>query len=121
LFKAAQCKNLILKLGERGILVYRNRMDVDMDLRSFFIVDSFSDKLVDAVGAGDALLAYATLAHVVTGNEVIAGVLGSLAAAVECEHLGNIPVTQKEVIDKIDRLELASAWSKSDVQLKVAV
>jgi rfaE bifunctional protein kinase chain/domain len=110
LFKAAQCNNLILKLGERGILVYRNRLDVDTDLRSFFIVDSFADKVLDAVGAGDALLAYATLAHIVTGNEVIAGVLGSLAAAVECEHLGNVPVTQKEVVDKISRLEIASSW-----------
>lgn len=121
LFKEARCKNLIMKLGERGILVYRNRLNIDNDLRSFFIVDSFSDKVLDAVGAGDALLAYATLAHIVTGNEVIAGVLGSLAAAVECEHLGNIPVTQREVLDKIGRLELASAWTQSKDQMKIAV
>ena len=31
-------------------------------LDSFFVIDSFVDGLVDAVGAGDALLAYATLA-----------------------------------------------------------
>ena len=31
---------------------------------SFFVIDSFVDRVVDAVGAGDALLAYAALAHV---------------------------------------------------------
>ena len=30
-------------------------------LDSFFVIDSFVDRLVDAVGAGDALLAYSTL------------------------------------------------------------
>ena len=30
----------------------------------FFAIDSFAERVVDAVGAGDALLAYATLAHV---------------------------------------------------------
>ena len=33
-------------------------------LDSFAVVDSFVERLVDAVGAGDALLAYATLGHV---------------------------------------------------------
>ena len=36
---------------------------------AFFVVDSFVDRVVDAVGAGDALLAYATLALLATGND----------------------------------------------------
>jgi len=36
--------------------------------------------VVDAFGAGDALLAYATLAMVATKNDVIASVLGNMAA-----------------------------------------
>ncbi len=36
---------------------------------------------------------------------VIASVLGSLAAAVECEHDGNVPVRRDDVIDKIERIE----------------
>ena len=30
-------------------------------MRAFFALDSFADRVVDAVGSGDALLAYATL------------------------------------------------------------
>ena len=84
LYDAAQCKTLILKLGERGVLTCRSSDHESLD--SFFVVDSFADRVVDAVGAGDALLAYATLAMLATGSDVIATILGSMAAACECEH-----------------------------------
>ena len=60
---------------------------------------------LDPVGSGDALLAYAALSLFATESSVIASVLGSLAAAVECEHEGNIPVRPKDVIEKLDRFE----------------
>jgi rfaE bifunctional protein kinase chain/domain/rfaE bifunctional protein nucleotidyltransferase chain/domain len=103
LYRRAQCKTLILKLGERGIITYRS---IDpYNPRAFFNVDSFVDHVIDAVGAGDALLAYAALAQAATGNEVIASILGSLAAGVECEKEGNIPVGQTDVGQKIDSIE----------------
>ena len=40
-----------------------------------------------------------------SGNPLIASVLGSLAAAVECEHEGNVPVSPKNVTDKLERVE----------------
>ena len=101
--RRAKCRTLILKLGERGTLTYRTRPDDDY--RAFFAIDSFVEKLVDAVGAGDALLAYATLAMVATRNEAIASILGSMAAGVECEHDGNWPVTPDAVRKKIHRVE----------------
>jgi rfaE bifunctional protein kinase chain/domain len=104
LFRRAQCSTLILKLGDRGVLTYRKRDDLD-DPRAFFAVDTFTDRVVDAVGSGDALLAYATLGMVATRNPVIATILGSIAAAVECEHDGNIPVEPDRVRRKIDALQ----------------
>ncbi len=109
LFEQAKCRNLILKLGQRGLIAYRERDDID-DVRSFFAVDSFVDHVVDAVGAGDALMSYATLAHIVTGNEVIAAVLGAMAAAVECEHDGNIPVGQEDVLKKVTIAESRATY-----------
>ena len=102
LHKKSNCKTLILKCGERGIIAYRNHT---LDYRAFFVVDSFADRVVDSVGAGDALLAYATLAQVVTNNDVVAAILGNIAAAVECEYEGNWPVTPELVLKKIDKLE----------------
>ena len=57
------------------------------------------------MGAGDALLAYSTLALVATKNDVIASILGNMAAGVECEHDGNWPVTPELVLKKIDAIE----------------
>lgn len=104
LFSEAECKNLILKLGQRGLIAYRQRPDIE-DVRSFFSVDSFAEHVKDAVGAGDALLGYAALAHIATGNEVIGAVLGAMAAAAECEYDGNIPVTPDDVRKKLISVE----------------
>ncbi|HEY6085219.1 MAG TPA: PfkB family carbohydrate kinase, partial [Nitrospira sp.] len=103
LYKRAECKTLMLKLGDRGMIVFRDRPETD--LRNFFIIDSFAERAVDPVGAGDALLAYATLAMVAIRNEVIAGILGTFAAAIECERDGNEPVAQEDILAKIDKVE----------------
>lgn len=103
LYEAARCKTLILKLGERGILTHSGPLESN---RAFYAIPSFSERVVDAVGAGDALLAYATLAQKATGSDLIASILGSFAAAVECECNGNIPVNPNAVRDKIEQVEL---------------
>jgi len=103
LHRRARCKTLILKLGDRGIITYRS--DSPVDYRAFFTIESFAGGVIDTVGAGDALLAYATLAMVATKNEVIASILGSIAAGVECEHDGNWPVLPDQVVKKIDAVE----------------
>ena len=102
LYKRSQCKLLILKLGDRGIITYRAPSH---DVRSFFTVDTFAHNVVDAVGAGDALLAYATLAMVTTKNSIIASILGSIAAACTCEREGNNPVSPAEVLKRLDAVE----------------
>ena len=69
--KKTNCKNLILKLGDRGIFSARTEDD------QAFSLDSFANNVKDAVGAGDALLAYSVLALKVSGNLVIASILES--------------------------------------------
>jgi rfaE bifunctional protein kinase chain/domain len=102
LYKQANCKLLILKLGERGSITYRWAGD---DVRAFFTLDSFAEEVVDAVGSGDALLAYATLSLVAGQGEVVASILGSIAAGIACRHDGNWQVTPGEIVERIDELE----------------
>jgi rfaE bifunctional protein kinase chain/domain len=102
LYKQARCKVLILKLGERGTITYRLPSD---EVRAFFTLDSFADDVVDPVGAGDALLAYATLALVAGQGPVVASILGNVAAGIACEHDGNWQVTPGEILGRIDTLE----------------
>jgi len=105
LFQAAKCKNLILKLGARGLIAYRRTDKGTEDTRSFFIVDSFAENVRDPVGSGDALLAYSSLVEMTTGNTVISAILGAFAAACECEYDGNFPVTPQDMHRKIDEIE----------------
>lgn len=107
LYKKSGCKLLILKLGERGMITYRAPSH---EVRAFFTVDSFVDRVVDAVGAGDALLSYATLSLVATKSNVIASILGALAAAVACENDGNNPVKPEDVLKKLNALEKRSRF-----------
>ena len=103
LHEDAECKTVILKLGDRGVLTCRAGRE--RDPRTFFVIDSFVERVVDAVGAGDALLAYATLSLLVDPSEVAASVLGSLSAALECEAEGNIPIGPEDVLGKLQGVE----------------
>lgn len=103
------CKTLILKLGERGVFTLQPGSADKED--NFFSVDSFAGNVLDAVGAGDALLAYATLSMLATGSEVTATILGSMAAACECEYDGNIPVKPDNVLGKIDSVEKMTGYN----------
>jgi rfaE bifunctional protein kinase chain/domain/rfaE bifunctional protein nucleotidyltransferase chain/domain len=110
--EAADYQNLIIKLGDRGIFCVDQNMDVK---NSYFSIDSFASNIVDAVGAGDALLAYATLTKLATGSLVTAGILGSMAAACECEHDGNIPIRLENLLTKIDAVEKMTDYKTSTI------
>src|SRR5262249_19906259 len=103
LHEEAECKTVILKLGDRGVLTCR--AGKENDPRTFFVVDSFVERVVDAVGAGDALLAYATLSMLVDPSEVAASILGSMSAALECEADGNLPIGPAEMSRRIGSIE----------------
>jgi rfaE bifunctional protein kinase chain/domain len=110
--ETSDCKTLILKLGDRGVLTLRST-EAKSDPRSFFVIDSFVERVIDAVGAGDALLAYATLSMLVDKSEVAASILGSMAAALECESEGNIPISPQDVRGKIDLIEKRARFERA--------
>ena len=68
-------------------------------------VDSFATDVVGPMGAGDALLAYSTLALAASESALIASVLGSVAAAVACGQEGNNPVSLNDVLEKLTAME----------------
>ncbi|MGH6969388.1 MAG: PfkB family carbohydrate kinase, partial [Stellaceae bacterium] len=110
LYDESQCRVLILKLGDRGVLTCRSSDHLALD--SFFVVDSFVERVTDAVGAGDAMLAYATLSLLVTGDPVVATIIGSMAAAIECEVDGNVPVAPADVLERIETVEKRARYQQ---------
>lgn len=102
LFKQSKVKTLILKCASRGVIGCRINKNPS---KVFFTIDSFTKNPKDPVGAGDALLAYSTLALIKTKNSVVSTIIGNLAAAVECEFDGNYPVTPDLILKKLNALE----------------
>jgi rfaE bifunctional protein nucleotidyltransferase chain/domain len=81
---------IFLKRGAQGLMIVDKGQG--RDLPAFA-----TQPIVDPIGAGDALLAYATLTYAVTKDLELAGIIGSLAAAEACAHQGNVPVTLEAV------------------------
>ena len=104
LYDKAKCKNLLLKLGEKGIIVYRDSPD-SSQLRSFFALDSFAEKVIDPVGAGDAMLAYSTLTFLNSKNILVSAIIGLVAASLECEYDGNIPIKPDNIKKRLKSIE----------------
>jgi rfaE bifunctional protein kinase chain/domain/rfaE bifunctional protein nucleotidyltransferase chain/domain len=103
IFAVTKCGYLLMKLGERGMLW------LGADDAHFFL-DSFAGRVVDPVGAGDAMLAYASMARADAAAAVeeapeISAILGNVAAGIECERDGNIPVTADDVIGRLTSME----------------
>ncbi len=102
LFEKTKCNNLILKLGPRG--VFCNGLK-NKKMQPPFSVGVFTDNMLDAVGTGDALLAYSSLSLKVSNSLIIAAILGSFAAACACEVEGNVPVKIDKITNKIKEVQ----------------
>ena len=101
LLERTKYKNLILKLGSRGVFCngyVKNKY-------SPFSIGAFAKNVVDPVGSGDALLAYSSLVLKKSKSLIKSSIIGSFAAACECESEGNIPVSYKNIVDKIKEIQ----------------
>lgn len=83
---------VFLKRGEHGLTIHE--ADRTLEIRPFA-----RKPIVDPIGAGDALLAYATMTYRITKDLKQAGIIGSLAAAVACANEGNVPVTPAAIME----------------------
>ena len=110
LSKKNNFKNLILKLGERGCVSVSTSTESN---NLSFTAPSFARNIIDAVGAGDALLAYSSLCMASTKSLVASTIIGLVAAACECEYEGNKAVEIKSIIEKIDLIEKSTNFKTS--------
>lgn len=103
---AQECRtaNIILKLGSKGVIGLSVGKDVEISNGDSFTLDSFVTKLIDPVGAGDALLAYAAITFFKSKSLPLATIIGSVAAACACEEEGNKPIDREKVINKFNQI-----------------
>ena len=94
-----RARNIVMTLGDQGALLHvaRNAGDYETDR-----IPAIAARPVDPAGAGDGLLATATVALCAGANIWEAVYLGSLAAAIQVSRNGNIPVQRDDLRALLD-------------------
>ncbi|MDA9966261.1 PfkB family carbohydrate kinase, partial [Gammaproteobacteria bacterium] len=98
----SKAKNIILKLGEEGILMYFNpekskRPETDR-------LKALNKNPKDVAGAGDCLLITTLLGLASGGSYWHASLLGSYAAAIQISRIGNSPLQLSDLINLIHEI-----------------
>ena len=95
----ANARNILLKLGEEGLLVHAGNGSVNHWLTDR--VDALNSAPKDVAGAGDSLLIASAMTLASGGNIWEAACIGSLAAAVQVGRVGNTPIRTQELMREI--------------------
>lgn len=107
LLARTKAKSAMITLGKQGLCLFDERKQTgpndtwDRKLRTAYL-PALSGHVVDPLGCGDALLAIASLALAAGGSVQAAAFLGSLAAGIQVQQVGNEPVTLDGLLGCID-------------------
>jgi sugar/nucleoside kinase (ribokinase family) len=99
----ARAYNILLKLGEEGLLIHagNGRRDPSADWLTDR-VPALNRAAKDVAGAGDSLLIASALTLASGGTIWEAACLGSLAAAIQVGRVGNTPVQRQELLAELN-------------------
>jgi rfaE bifunctional protein kinase chain/domain len=93
--KKSNTQYCLLKVGSDGLLIHvqeSNKLYKSTDQ-----VPALNNTPVDVAGAGDSMLAAASLAMISGANIWEAAYIGSVMAAIQVARIGNIPITSEEL------------------------
>ena len=97
--KQALANNILIKLGEEGVLVHAGETDPHFGLDDR--ISALNSAPKDSSGAGDSMLISSALTLASGGTIWEAACVGSLAAAIQVGRMGNIPLSAHELLQEI--------------------
>lgn len=92
-------KNVILKMGEEGVLIHPG---IGTKEQMTDKIGALNSAPQDVAGAGDSLLITSALTLASGGNIWEAACLGSLSAALQVGRIGNKPLRTKELVSALE-------------------
>lgn len=98
--KKMSCNTISVTRGVNGVAIYN-------ELKELIKMPAFTQKVVDRIGAGDSYLALSSLSLSFNKDAELAGFLGSIAAAMDVQIVGN-----KNCIEKIPFLKYITTLIK---------
>ena len=103
--KKTKAKNVLLKLGQEGILIHTGNDKKNIK----WLTDKIGPMNLhpkDVSGAGDCLFVVSSMAKVSGANIWETAFLGSLASAIQVSRTGNIPLQLKELLREINQISI---------------
>jgi sugar/nucleoside kinase (ribokinase family) len=98
------CKRMLITCGRDGCLCYHAD-------EGFFPVPSFTNRIVDRIGAGDALLAVTSLCAAQGAPTELLGFIGNAVGAQAVETVGNRNVVPRDgLLTQIESLLNFDHW-----------
>ena len=97
LMRAMDVENILLKLGEEGLLVHTRGYGEWVTDR----IEALNAQPKDVAGAGDSMLITSAMALASGATIWEAACLGSIAAAVQVGRVGNTPLTLVELLNNV--------------------
>ncbi len=98
ILKKANAANVILKLGQEGIIIQTR------DNKTKWITDrikALNTTPKDVAGAGDSMLITAAMTLALKGNVWSAAIIGSIASFVQVGRVGNSPLSKEELLREV--------------------
>ena len=95
--KISKAKNILLKMGENGVLVnyYKNNLNTEK-------ISAFNNNPIDVAGAGDSMLVTTSLAYTTGASIIEATILGSIASSIQVSRVGNYPLLISDFLSFIN-------------------
>jgi rfaE bifunctional protein kinase chain/domain len=98
--KLVRSKNILLKMGTDGVLISgedENQLMVPTDE-----IRALNKNAIDTSGAGDSMLAAASLSLANGADIYVASLLGSVLAGIQVSRIGNTPISRDLVYSVLD-------------------
>ncbi len=97
LIKKINCENLVLTLGELGMIIYENTNGNMKKIK----IDTKAMKVADVSGAGDTVIS--TIAVCIAGGADIkdAAIISNYAAGIVIKEVGIVPIFRDDLIENI--------------------
>lgn len=97
----ASAENIILKMGEEGVLIHINKDETNKLFTDR--IPALNNNPVDVAGAGDSLLITSSMSLACGANIWESSLLGSIAASIQVGRVGNTPLQLTELVNEINK------------------
>jgi rfaE bifunctional protein kinase chain/domain/rfaE bifunctional protein nucleotidyltransferase chain/domain len=105
-------RQALITLGKQGLVTFsppEREADAPLGRLVSEYLPALSSRVIDPLGCGDALLATASLALACGGSLQAAAYLGSAAAALEIQRMGNQPISAEKLANAVNDRASAAA------------